>query len=71
MTAKHGIMKPNPVLFDLENRKRKPALAHDLGAGKTLTYYWGSALLKGCVRASHPSAAGSNPGSAKIFLITA
>ena len=36
MTAQHGILKPNPVLFDLENRKRKPALAHDLGAGKTL-----------------------------------
>ena len=71
MTAKHGIMKPNPVLFDLENRKRKPALAHDLGAGKTFTKYCGLAWHRGSVRASHPSAAGSNPGSAKIFLITA
>ena len=34
MTAQHGILKPNPVLFDLEKRKKKPVLAHELGAGK-------------------------------------
>ena len=33
MTAQHGILKPNPVLFDLEKRKKKPLLAHELGAG--------------------------------------
>jgi len=36
MTAQHGILKPNPVLFDLEKRKKKPVLAHELGAGKSL-----------------------------------
>jgi hypothetical protein len=34
MTAQHGILKPNPVLFELENRKKKPLLAHQLGEGE-------------------------------------
>ena len=34
MTAQHGILRPNPVLFDLEKRKKKPLLGHELGEGK-------------------------------------
>ncbi|XP_063861720.1 LIM domain-containing protein 1-like isoform X3 [Scylla paramamosain] len=34
MSAEVGSVKPNPYIFDIENRrKRKPRLAHDLGAG--------------------------------------
>jgi hypothetical protein len=38
MTAQHGILKPNPILFDLEKRKKKPVLAHELGAGKLMSH---------------------------------
>ena len=38
MTAQHGILKPNPVLFDLETRKKKPQLAHELGAGNNESF---------------------------------
>ena len=31
--AEHGFLRPNPALFDLEKRKKKPGLAHELGAG--------------------------------------
>ncbi|XP_068224036.1 uncharacterized protein [Palaemon carinicauda] len=34
MANEVGSMRPNPYIFDIENRKkRKPRLAHDLGAG--------------------------------------
>jgi hypothetical protein len=31
--ADHGFLSPNPVLFDLESRKKKRGLAHELGEG--------------------------------------
>jgi len=35
MTAQHGILKPNPVLFELESKwKKRPGLAHELGEGE-------------------------------------
>lgn len=34
MAEEVGSVRPNPYIFDIENRrKRKPRLAHDLGAG--------------------------------------
>lgn len=33
MSSEHGFLQPNPALFDLEQRKRKPRLAHELGEG--------------------------------------
>jgi len=31
--SEHGFLQPNPALFQLENRKKKSGLAHELGAG--------------------------------------
>jgi len=31
--AEHGFLQPNPILFDLETRKPKPMLGHELGLG--------------------------------------
>jgi len=31
--AEHGFLQPNPILFDLETRKPKPVLGHELGLG--------------------------------------
>jgi len=31
--AEHGFLQPNPILFDLETRKPKPVLGHELGQG--------------------------------------
>ena len=31
--AEHGFLQPNPILFDLETRKPKPELGHELGLG--------------------------------------
>jgi hypothetical protein len=32
--AEHGFMKPNPALLDdLDKRKKRPQLAHELGEG--------------------------------------
>ena len=31
--SEHGFLSPNPALFELENLKKRPGLAHELGAG--------------------------------------
>ena len=33
MSSEVGCVKPNPYLFNIESRKRKPRLAHEAGAG--------------------------------------
>jgi len=35
--SEHGFMQPNPALLDLEQRKKKSGLAHELGLGAACT----------------------------------
>jgi prickle len=36
--AEHGFLQPNPILFDLETRKPKPVLGHELGLGAACSH---------------------------------
>ena len=65
MTAQHGILKPNPVLFDLEKRKKKPVLAHELGAGKT--YVWLFKPLQMSILRQQLQLQAVSPGNPKVF----